>query len=626
MARRDSKVRASEGLPNVGITIEISLVLASVATTKCSARQLRFGKVMITNMLQSVRRYLPIILALLCVATVLPGLFLSFEDSEIWGITSSRRIIDNPLTGSSAHFKPLFSVLFGSIAAVANSNWSALMASRWLAISFAAGGLFSMYSLGLVFTRSNRSRFVTVSIYAIVCTMPLLLLHFTKARSDAVSASIVLIAGFLLAEFESRSTTLRGFFYLISAGVAILITPKSIDLAAALGVIFYVTEFRHGLESETGFKSQPKNSTFLRIAWAISPFVAVLLIGLLVSREFLVKSFIYWLDTYKGVNLFQAAIWGSFQQSIVTAWIPSILIFIGLVIGLFGFRRLVMREKALVVIGWLVAGFITLHSQKYLFFLASRVPFLALGALPGLHLIYEYLATRFKLRANVMLAGFTIILLASLTVTGIRLSSYPAFRISEQKAVYLLLEQYLDRTKVTRYWDAIGLFPIRNTVFHYPSPSDRENSEMLRYVETSRPSLILRTSKMELLEPFFMMWLLPRYAAVNPQIYARFQVLEPGGACVYSVTQLLKKAEAEMFQQPLALIKRVAADRAWIRVPFETRSGLGLSVLTAEAAAEEIRLNQCSKAQVQYAITEAGPWDGLPAPAFSRSFGYDGRL
>lgn len=577
-------------------------------------------------MLQSVRRYLPVILALLCVATVLPGLFLSFEDSEIWGITSSRRIIDHPFISSSAHYKPLFSVLFGFIAAVANSNWSALMASRWLAISFAAAGLFSLYSLGLMFTRSNRSRFLTVSIYAVVCTMPLLLLHFTKARSDAVSASIVLIAGFLLAEFESRSTTLRGWLYMSSAGVAILVTPKSIDLAAALGIIFYVTEFRHGLESETGRKPQPKNPAFIRVAWSISPFVAVLLIGLIISREFLVKSFIYWLDTYKGVNLFQASVWGSFQQSIVTAWIPSILIFVGLIAGLFNFRRLIMREKALVIIGWLVAAFITLHSQKYLFFLASRVPFLALGALPGLHLIYEYIATRFKLRVNIVLAGFMIILLASLTVTGIRLAAYPAFRISEQKAVYLLLEEYLDRTKVTHYWDAIGLFPTRNTVFHYPSPGDRENSEMLRYVETSRPSLIFRTSKMELLEPFFMMWLLPRYAQVNPQIYVRFQMLKPETDCVYTGSQLLKLAEAEMLRQPFALIKRVAADRAWIRVPFETSNGLGRLVIAAEEAGEEIRLNQCSKAQTQYAITEAGPWDAMPAPAFSRSFGYDGRL
>lgn len=577
-------------------------------------------------MLQSVRRYLPIILALLCVATVMPGLFLSFEDSEIWGITSSRRIIDHPFVGSSAHYKPLFSVLFGSIAAVANSDWSALMASRWLAISFAAAGLFSLYSLGLMFTRSTRSRFVTVSIYAIVCTMPLLLLHFTKARSDAVSASIILIAGFLLAEFESRSTTLRGWLYLISAGVAILITPKSVDLAVALGVIFWVTEFRHRLESETNFISRPKNKLFLRVAWAVSPFVAVLLIGLIVSRVFLVKSFIYWLDTYKDVDLLNAAVWSSFKQSVVTAWIPSILIFSGLIVGLVGFRRLVMREKALVVIGWLVAAFITLHSQKYLFFLASRVPFLALGALPGLHLIYEYVAQRFKLRVNVMVAGFMIILLASLTVTGIRLSNYPAFRISEQKSVYLLLEGYLDRTKVSRYWDAIGLFPTRNTIFHYPSPGDRVNSEMLGYVETSRPNLILRTSKMELLEPFFMMWLLPRYAPINPQIYVRFKILEPGSECVYDVTGLLKLADAEMFQAPLALIKRVAADRAWIRVPFETSSGLGRSVLTAADAGEEIRLYQCSKEQMQYAITDAGPWDALPAPPFSRSFGYDGRL
>lgn len=577
-------------------------------------------------MLQGVRRYLPSFIAILCLATVAPGLFLSFEDSEIWGITSSRRIIDHPLIGSSAHYKPLFSLLFGTIAAVAKSDWSALVASRWLAISFAAGGLFSLYSVGLTFLRAERNRWLTVLTFAIVSTMPLLFLHFTKARSDTVSASLILIGAFLLCLSENRSTAFRGVIYVVTSGCALLMTPKSVDLALALAVVFWVTDFSHA-QTTILIPSTPRSGTSTRLAWLFGPLVSVLLIALLISREFLVKSFTYWLDSYSGVQLFSPQIWISFRQSVTSAPIPAALLGIGMLAGLAGFTRLSMREKALVCVGWIVALFIAVHSQKYFFFLASRVPFLALGSLPGLHLLYDYFSQKSHARMQVLGAGLAAACLFSLALDLRRVSYFPTFRMAEQKAVYLALEQFLDQTKVTRYWDAIGLFPTRNQIFHYPSPGDRENEEMLNYVDGSRPTMILRTSKMELLEPNFMIWLQSRYVPINSQIYVRFKTLTPPKDCQYELAEITKIAAVEQFQLPLALVKRISADRPWVRVPFESLDGVALSVADSDTPSDTtVILDQCLKTGLEYAITEAGPWDVLPPPSFSRSFGYDGRL
>lgn len=233
---------------------------------------------MIIRMLQIARRSTPLFLAVLCLATVIPGLFLSFEDSEIWGITSSRRLIDHPWMGTSAHYKPLFSLLFGGIATLANSDWSALITSRWLTISFAAGGFFSMYAMGLQLLEpspeTHRRRFVTILSYAIFCTMPLVLVHSTKARSDIVSANIILIAGFALIQMSRRSSLQRGLVYTISGLAALLVTPKSIDLVLALGIIFWLTE-----KNQTAAKWK-----FIRALWLAGPLVTILAISLVISR------------------------------------------------------------------------------------------------------------------------------------------------------------------------------------------------------------------------------------------------------------------------------------------------------------------------------------------------------
>lgn len=572
-------------------------------------------------MLQGVRRYLPLLLAFLCLGTVIPGLFLSFEDSEIWGITSSRRLIDHPLIGSSAHYKPLFSLLFGTIATIAPSDWSALIGSRWLALSFTAGGLFSLYSLGLMCMSPSRRSSPTILFYALICTMPLFIVHFPKARSDSISASFILLSGFLILQNEARSTFVRGLIYVFGSAAALLITPKSIDLVAALGVLFWITEYRHDLDG----RSTPKTRPLHRLIWLLGPVASLLLIGLIISREFITKSITYWFDTYEGLHLFSRLTWISVERAIITAPVVSFVIAAGFIAGLLGFRRLGMREKALVVIGLIVGLFIVIHSQKYFFFLASRIPFLALGALPGLHLIVEWVSSKLSFRATI--SAISVLLVVSLGLTIHRLWNYSGFYLRFQKVAYLQIEAYLQRTEVTRYWDAIGLFPTRNTIFHYPSPSDRTNNDLLGYVDQSLPTLILRTRKMELLEPFFMGWLRERYVQLNDEIYVRAITLMPGDECRYSGSDLLEEAKRLKLNPPFTLALKPGLNAPWQRVPFgATQSSAALSADTLTLQHSSIVLPDCNKELTRYALTEAKPWDALPAPAFSQFFGYDGTL
>lgn len=563
------------------------------------------------GMPQSVRRYSSLFLALLCLTTVLPGLFLSFEDSEIWGITSSRRLIDQPFEITSAHYKPLFSLIFGSVVSLSSSDWTALIASRWVTMIFAAAGLFSFYSLGLKLLDRHRPIYFTGIFYAIFATMPLMILHFTKARSDTISASIVFVGGFTLLCLKRRPLYVTGLTYCCAGLAALMITPKSIDLLVVLMLIFWFIT--------------PAASTLRRTLWMTGPLVVPLLAGLVLTRELIVRSIIYWIDTYQGLQFFSWVNWVSITRSLQAAPVVSLVVGSGLAIGIVQCRKLDRNERLLVAIGAAVCLFIVIHSQKYLFFLASRAPFLAVGALPGFHLLIESIARRCddKTVLRGLLAAFSL----SLAIAFAKIEQFPVFEMRYQRAVLESLSAYLDRAHSGPYWDAIGLFPKRNSIFHFPSPGDRTNSDLLDYVDRSRPTLILRTSKMELLEPQFMLWLRSRYFAINEQVYVRFHMIPKSESCQLTADEVLKILALEHFNFPIGLFVRTSNLGGWMRTSFFSKSGLEHQTLDDKTLSQsKIELRECARPDVSYAIVEDGPWSAMPAPNFTPFFGYDGRL
>jgi hypothetical protein len=566
---------------------------------------------MITLMPQSVRKFLPYFLAFLCSTTLLPGLFLPFEDSEIWGITSSRRLLEHPFEVTSAHFKPLFSLIFGTVVTLASSDWMALVASRWVTIVFASAGLFAAYSIGLILLDRDRRLSFTALYYALFATLPLMILHFTKARSDSISASVFFVGLYLLLALENRPLWVKGLIYGLTGLAALMITPKSIDLLAILAVTFWFVS--------------AASPSLRKLLWTATPVVVPLLVVLLTTRNLMVRSMVYWFDTYSGLSIFSPITWVSTTRSLAAAPISSFIIGAGLVAGLVQFRKLSRNERLLATTGAIVAFFIVIHSQKYLFFLSSRAPLLAIGALPGFHLLAEFVVRRSNVKTvlRVLLAAFSV----SLALTIARLDRIPAFEMRYQHAVLDSLSAYLDRSQTATYWDAIGLFPKRNRIFHFPSPGDRTNTDLLRYVEISRPPMILRTSKMELLEPHFMQWLRPRYFAINDQIYVRFRVLQKTDSCRLETEDVLKIVEEEHFNFPLGLFIRTSTLGSWVRTSFFSASGIEHGKLDEKTLRRgKIELPDCRRSDVEFALVEDGPWSAMPAPNFTPFFGYDGRL
>lgn len=571
---------------------------------------------MIRLMLQSVRQHhkrhwWPLALTVICLFTVLPGIFLAFEDSEIWGITSSRRFVENIESLSSAHFKPLFSAIFGLVVLLAPTDWSALIISRWVTLAVAAGGLFCLYSIAFKNLRADRSKALTVLLVALFTTMPLFLIHFPKVRSDSIAASIALLGIFLLLQRPQLSSLI----YLMTSLVVLLVTPKSWDLVGALSVFFWYTSRR------------PAISKFALIA---VPAAAILLIGLLWGRDSMARVLMYWLDSYRTNSFLSDEHWAHLWISFLSAPFSHLILVLGLCLGLWKLNAQSQTERTMILAGWTVAIFVLLHSQKFHFFLASRLPFVALAALPGIFWLFDCLQANHAkwsaLEKRLPLIFATLVSI-TLAVTILRHERLSMYEMNQQKIAHDELRQFLVRTGPVSYWDGIGLFPKMNTVFHYPSPGDRGNRDLLRYAEMSKPGIVIRTTKMELLEPEFFDWLTKHYASLNHFISARIATIDPvyfRANCEISARDLDSlRAKGQLAGETILLVK-TGQSSAWNQSPF---TALPIRTRLSDLEKNEsITLKNCHQKNTRFALASEQIWQTNVPPTNLFLFSYDGRL
>lgn len=571
-------------------------------------------------MLQSVRQRLlkniqlswqPILLTAICFFTVISGIFLSFEDSEIWGITSSRRFFDEFGSFNSAHFKPLFSAVFGSIVNLAPNDWGALVASRWFALVIAGGGLFCLYNVAIIGLRSDRSKTLHILILALFTTLPVFLIHFPKVRSDSIAASVALIGIFHLV---SRPKLASGIYALTSLCV-LLITPKSLDLVAALAVIYWYTSARQNSQ---------------KFIWIAAPVAGILLAGLLWDREAMARVLMIGVDSYHATQYFSEQHWAHPWTSFVSAPVSHLILFLGLSLGAIKFKEQTQRERSYILAGWVILLFVLLHSQKFHFFLASRLPFLALAALPGLFWLFDFLKSKYanwgSIEAKLPLL-LTALVSVTLAITTLRLERLALYEMRQQKTAHAELRQFLIRTGPATYWDGIGLFPKMNTLFHYPSPGDRENKELIRYAEMSKPGLVFRTSKMELLEPELYAWLTQNYAARSPFISTRIAILnkvyfKPN--CKIPVNDLEHLRDLNRMKGDIILLVKSGYTSGWNQFPFSSqpiRARLG-----DLDKSELILMKNCDQENTSFAIASEQSWQAGAPPDTLLLFSYDGRL
>ncbi len=501
---------------------------------------------------------------------------------------------------NSTWFKPLFSLFLGFVTQIASDNWSALTFSR--ALSW-------LFSVGLVFSTSRllHDRYKTPLLILTILS-PVVVLNLTKVRSDLFSVAVALLTlqWLLISELSQRKKILTFF---LGCTATLLLTPKSFDLYLIL--IFAL------------FQPWPTSPALVRLTLiaVLSPIAGALVPLLLFSRETLYRLFHYASDSYKSSDFFAPTNWLYVYDLIQTAPIVTGIVTIGLASASWNYRRLSWKMRPLFWGAVASLCYVLLAPQKLPFLLASRLPIWVLGASAGLQFC------SFKTLRQQQVAGALAVITAIgiSTVLWIR-SPFQHFEMSAQQEAYLKLDRYLEELEPPSYWDAIGLFPKRNRLFHYPSPGDSSNDDVFQSIIESNPSLILKMSKTNLLGPAFENWLRQHYAETGINIWIRRSTIEPSATCQWPSTLLLEQAVRAGLRPPLALVTSNPFEdllvRKWIRIPFHFTNGAEADSLS-EGLPWSVAATDCENA---LALTEAAPWALSDAPDFSPLFGFQGLL
>jgi hypothetical protein len=221
----------------------------------------------------------------------------------------------------------------------------------------------------------------------------------------------------------------------------------------------------------------------------------------------------------------------------------------------------------------------------------------------------------------------TALVSITLAITTLRLERFSMYQMRQQQIAHTELRQFILRTGPASYWDGIGLFPKLNTVFHYPSPGDSENKDLIRYAEMAKPNLVLRTSKMELLEPELFGWLTQHYAALNPFISTRIAILDKvyfKPDCKISFTDLEKLRDSSGLKGEIILLVKAGYNSSWNQFPFSSQPiRTRMSELNRS---EPVTIGSCKQDNTSFAIASEQSWHARAPADRLFLFSYDGRL
>ncbi|HRK07882.1 MAG TPA: hypothetical protein PLZ57_08960 [Pseudobdellovibrionaceae bacterium] len=471
------------------------------------------------------------------------GVTLPIDDSEIWSVTSSQKIFEP--TAQPAHMKPLTSLVLATWLKFAPDNWSALEGARIIFSGFAA--LTLMLAIGIAAQRSRRSLFLIVLVASLT---PLFLNHAPRIRAD-IFAALIGMCGLWAISQPQRRLNFLGF--LISSTLMMAASPKSLDLVLYLALIL-------GL----------KFKLFSEWRYWLLPLVSIALIALLLPTGTLGTALIYSFDAYKGGGLFDTL----FVQMFFRESSVILLLVLFCIAGLPKYLDPEFSESA-EQYRWRIGAillliFVLIQPQKFPYYLASRWLFIVLGALPMMEVLAQIVIehwplTRDNRRGHFIAALALCIAIASLLQLRTAMQKEWLYTQGQQRLVYQQLEDYMEQSRWPNYWDVIGLFPLRNKIFNYPSPGDRANLRMLDWVEEQAPLVVLDTSRTGNLQPQFGQWLSHQYVPVNSQIWIRALRLEK--CRVYKFGEVAELARQQKIWPPYGMVIRT--DQGWNRAPIQ---------------------------------------------------------
>ena len=528
--------------------------------------------------------YFSVLLVGLAAVAAALSLTTYISDSEFWAITLAKKLGEGEPNASLA-MKFIFYGLLKPLYWLPLDNVSHVLFAR---LEFAAIGCLTAWIFYLVARLVFSDTLGALILTLVLTTSSFFISQSFRVRSDNLASLIALIV-FALTLKASRSGSsrwIRDFSVIALLNLALLaVTPKS----------FYFLITGATFDSLLPFQGLSRTRQILgvSIGFLLPPFLVITPLALLSRFELAhtlqaaaqsgaQSAFEYFIDSFHSSSangsylsatdfrhvlrfLRQNPIHDGFFIFAAFAWIKNSK----------NGSKTFLERRAFLALFSCVGLLLVFHNQKLPFFIYSLLPFLVLSSGVALHDVYlRFLKSA---RFNTIIAtAATICVLSALYVAQTAVADN-----SNQAQVDQLrfLQSFLKEENVSFYYDGIGLLPRMNSIYSFPSPGDRHNAEILTFVKSLKPPLILYVNRLQNLEPLLTYELMNNYYDIGGGIWARAVKVESissyrkdgDGRCHVSKSALEEAINNNWRVRPTAITPSgLTTDGHLIHIPMST--------------------------------------------------------
>ena len=416
-----------------------------------------------------------------------------FSDSEIWPLSLSTHIWTEILR-SSVHLKFTTHFLLWISSLPATSD---LEVYFWARMLFALNGV-AICGLAFQITDLVFSRRAAWCSTLLLALSPTFTNQIFRIRADCISVTFFLLVIFISVKAHLRA---QPRFPRLAYGAAltmVLATPKSVYFLLALLPVWRLFPKRARLRARAWGFSLGIVGLLLATVYheAINHFLAHFRETVAIPKYFSLFSFVYF-----------------FRVIQVDA-----LIALGLVIYFLWPQQQTPLQKSLRLVMLITLTTVILHNEKLPFFLGSRIPIFAMGAGVAVDRLLTLLKPTLRFWAQIALP----VLLFSYFCKFHAASDLTNSNKEQQVAILNLGELMGKQYPNTRYWDAIGILPLQQPLFHFLGPGRLEsNRSSLAYAQREAPEFVFLTNKFEFVLPETLAWLATDYVALGQGIYGK---------------------------------------------------------------------------------------------------------
>lgn len=443
------------------------------------------------------------------------GVSCYISDSEFWAITQAKELFNSATDQIGLYYKIPFYLLLNLPHILANNNTDVIIFSRVIFIVISWLVVVCTYHLALEVIKSRRGAFACI--FLLISTT-YYAAHSIRVRSDILSGLFFLCLLGIILYTKRRNWVFGRWTLLLFCGLSFLLmltTPKSIFFGL---IIFFILLWQRQFIADS--MRPAMNRLFLCLLLPIGVLIVSVAIAATFGHQGLYQAYVSALDFFK--NNFLVGFTDFYSLKVFAIYNPlySMVFVLTIIWGakevFFQIRnKLAPEARHFIFLANIMACIImSVYSPRLQFFIAAWLPLTTLQVT-----IYLYgLTVRFRLK-KIFLSGviFYCFLMSVFSMWFVvkNVNNFTQLEVVQK------LEKYLEAVPDAKYYDSIGLLPLRHQDYVYISPFDGKYNEHAQRIIKNSPDIIVMSARVTLVLDRINKFLLENYIEIGRDFWVK---------------------------------------------------------------------------------------------------------